>query len=843
MNKTTCAVVLLAVFSSLLRSEEVKVRQTAVGIEIETAALRQVIRCSSTTPGVVMLQSLYLKSQRREMLAPTKPLPWFELCVNGSIVTSSQPIWRCVTHSRELLANSGRAVRLNFLRDDGLQVVVVLQFFPGSTLCRQRMEVSAPTGTFRLSMSEGKLHLVFPSYGIAEEQKSPTTLEEVHLAKWLGEDNAGSDRDIASGDRPDEPASRLGKNLRQNYMYHPLRRQWEIAPGTGRSFDGQVLFLRSTRTQAGMMLVYEHDSPAQDSASQCCVLDVSRSDVRLDLRYRIQAGAYTDGQPITPDEPLTTGWVTLGFHGEDNAQQGEAMLRDMLRFWITDNPSSRQPLFYYNTWGMQRDESLKGKDVRAVLTEARACEEARFAAELGAELFVLDDGWQEHFGDWTPHPTKFPDGLRPLKRQLDTLGMTFGLWLGALAADSNSVLVRQHPEWLIRDNAGKPIRGRWDRQVMCFVSDYRKYFLEVCRRLNDQGVRYFKWDGLDYHPCSSPYHQHGGTTCTAEERIARHRYELIRAITAAAHELHRHQENVVVEFDVTEPNRSVGLTFLSEGKYFWMNNGASWYGDYSPYRAKSTRAVPMSYASFFPLGLQTYASYPHQHQTWNAQRYNVNSSIIWGRGFWGDLSKMAPNERRSVGNVVANIKRVTPSILSISPEIYGKIGATPEIYSLVNRGKAEGAIIAFSGSATDMSYQIKNVRADSLLAVVRSPFRLEGSTLTVLLEFTMPDVSREAFLFSNHGTGIRISASTSWLKDAQLLGPRILRFSAAAGEHEVRWSARNGIPTVTSPPQARFSVKKQKGGTEYVIEVETVGAHTEVEISGGDEGAEAKKRR
>src|SRR5262249_28050169 len=59
---------------------------------------------------------------------------------------------------------------------------------------------------------------------------------------------------------------------------------------------------------------------------------------------------------------------------------------------------------------------------------------AQLAAEMGVELFVMDDGWfagrqSDHagLGDWTPDRDKFPDGLDPLINGVNALGMDFGL--------------------------------------------------------------------------------------------------------------------------------------------------------------------------------------------------------------------------------------------------------------------------------------------------------------------------------------------------------------------------------------------------------------------------------
>ncbi|MFE6737445.1 alpha-galactosidase [Streptomyces tubercidicus] len=81
---------------------------------------------------------------------------------------------------------------------------------------------------------------------------------------------------------------------------------------------------------------------------------------------------------------------------------------------------------------------------------------ADLAARLGAELFVLDDGWfgartsdRAGLGDWLPRPEAFPDGLRPLVDHVHRLGMAFGLWVEPEMVNRDSDLYRAHPDWVV----------------------------------------------------------------------------------------------------------------------------------------------------------------------------------------------------------------------------------------------------------------------------------------------------------------------------------------------------------------------------------------------------------
>lgn len=61
------------------------------------------------------------------------------------------------------------------------------------------------------------------------------------------------------------------------------------------------------------------------------------------------------------------------------------------------------------------------------------------AADLGIELFVLDDGWfgnrfprndaRTGLGDWQVNRAKLPHGLEGLIRHAEELGIRFGIWV------------------------------------------------------------------------------------------------------------------------------------------------------------------------------------------------------------------------------------------------------------------------------------------------------------------------------------------------------------------------------------------------------------------------------
>lgn len=125
---------------------------------------------------------------------------------------------------------------------------------------------------------------------------------------------------------------------------------------------------------------------------------------------------------------------------------------------------------------------------------------ARRAADLGAERFVLDDGWfatrdddTQSLGDWDVDLRKYPSGLTPLARHVQSLGMTFGLWLEPEMVSPDSDLFRAHPDWAL----GAPDQplGRGQMVLNMALSEVREHlFGKISALLSQHAIDYIKWD-------------------------------------------------------------------------------------------------------------------------------------------------------------------------------------------------------------------------------------------------------------------------------------------------------------------------------------------------------------
>ena len=124
------------------------------------------------------------------------------------------------------------------------------------------------------------------------------------------------------------------------------------------------------------------------------------------------------------------------------------------------------------------------------------------AAALGADTFVLDDGWfgvrnsdRTGLGDWTVNEEKLPGGLTAVTDRCRERGIRFGLWFEPEMVSEDSDLFRAHPDWAIAHPGVTPCRSR-NQLVLDFsrpeVVDY--VFEAVSKILNEYDISYVKWD-------------------------------------------------------------------------------------------------------------------------------------------------------------------------------------------------------------------------------------------------------------------------------------------------------------------------------------------------------------
>ncbi|MBK7976669.1 MAG: alpha-galactosidase [Deltaproteobacteria bacterium] len=104
-------------------------------------------------------------------------------------------------------------------------------------------------------------------------------------------------------------------------------------------------------------------------------------------------------------------------------------------------------------WATWYAGAYKGLDERYVHERVAAL----VAHRVPVDSVIVDDGYQTAHGDWLDPSPRLPSGLGALARHIRDAGYTAGLWIAPFAAAAESRLAKAHPDWLLRDERGRPL--------------------------------------------------------------------------------------------------------------------------------------------------------------------------------------------------------------------------------------------------------------------------------------------------------------------------------------------------------------------------------------------------
>ena len=192
---------------------------------------------------------------------------------------------------------------------------------------------------------------------------------------------------------------------------------------------------------------------------------------------------------LAPGETYAAPWLVASCSDE-----GLDPLSERLHGWVRrHSPRTRSPRpVVVNTW----EATYFDHDLGRLTALADA------AAEVGAERFVLDDGWfagRRHdragLGDWVVDRDVWPDGLHPLVDHVKGRGLEFGLWVEPEMVNEDSDLARAHPDWLLRGRGALP--DTWRHQQVLDLQHPEAYAAlrsALLALLDEYEIDFLKWD-------------------------------------------------------------------------------------------------------------------------------------------------------------------------------------------------------------------------------------------------------------------------------------------------------------------------------------------------------------
>lgn len=131
-------------------------------------------------------------------------------------------------------------------------------------------------------------------------------------------------------------------------------------------------------------------------------------------------------------------------------------------------------------------------------------------ARESVNIFQIDDGYEPFVGDWLDYNGKdFPNGMKTIADAVHREGYLAGIWLAPLNVQrGKSRILKEHPDWLIRNPDGKPQLGcvAWGGAYTLDIynPEVREHLKNVFDTvLDDWGYDMVKLDFL-YSQCRTP---------------------------------------------------------------------------------------------------------------------------------------------------------------------------------------------------------------------------------------------------------------------------------------------------------------------------------------------------
>ncbi|MDY5312302.1 MAG: glycoside hydrolase family 36 protein [Oscillospiraceae bacterium] len=145
-------------------------------------------------------------------------------------------------------------------------------------------------------------------------------------------------------------------------------------------------------------------------------------------------------------------------------------------------------------------------DENIVLRDLKGLSRARESVNI----FQIDDGYEPFVGDWLDYNGKdFPNGMKTIADAVHREGYLAGIWLAPFNVQrGKSRILKEHPDWLIRNPDGKPQLGcvAWGGAYTLDIynPEVREHLKKVFDTvLNDWGYDMVKLDFL-YSQCRTP---------------------------------------------------------------------------------------------------------------------------------------------------------------------------------------------------------------------------------------------------------------------------------------------------------------------------------------------------
>jgi alpha-galactosidase len=317
--------------------------------------------------------------------------------------------------------------------------------------------------------------------------------------------------------------------------------------------------------------------------------------------------------------------------------------------------------------------------------EPSQTELAALAAEMGIELFVVDDGWfhgrnsdNAGLGDWRPDARKFPHGLAPLIEKVNALGMDFGLWIEPEMVNPDSDLYRTHPDWVLHF----PTRDRTEMRNQLILNlartDVQDYLIATLDALlRDHSIAFIKWDMN--RSASEPGWAEAGDR---QQEIWVRYVQGVYRVWGTLRERHPH----VFWQSCSGGGGRADLGILRFADQIWVSDNTD---------APARIHIQHGFSHIFPASTME-AWVTDSGARWLPLEFKFHVSMCGSLGVGGHLPRWSPSERAEAARLIALYKRIRP-IVQFGDQ-YRLITPEQGAYTAVqymSKDGAQGVVFAF----------------------------------------------------------------------------------------------------------------------------------------------------
>lgn len=257
-----------------------------------------------------------------------------------------------------------------------------------------------------------------------------------------------------------------------------------VIPKAGGSASCDPFFIINNKNGKGKNLMIGYQSYYFHLA------DISISvDNKLNLN-EIVARCKFEGVEIPRNGIRTSQWVSVTMGDDPNKMMSEYSKR-LLDFHNVEPPKKNAPTAYC-TWYLYGG-SYNEEDFRENIAQFRK-------ERIPFDVFLIDACWDNgRWGDFEANLKQFPSGMKWAADEMMSLGYIPGIWTCPFIVDKNANLVKDKPEWLLKNSKGEycifPMGSARHFILDLTYPGVTQYLEDNYRKFSkDWGYKYFKFD-------------------------------------------------------------------------------------------------------------------------------------------------------------------------------------------------------------------------------------------------------------------------------------------------------------------------------------------------------------